>query len=257
MYDFWQKQEANEPLFSDLLWSKPENKQSAGKLLIIGGQKDHFSKVSSIYENATKAGAGYTKLLLPSSLEKIVHFLPNIELAQSNNSGSFALSSLAQMQDLSSWSDAVILAGDFGKSSETSGLLDRYIKMSDKLLAVASSSFDVIDISLLNKNNVLICTNLSGLQALQKGYGFDRAFTSSLGLPIFAQYLRDFSRTKNFKLVCQFSGRLWVASNSRISSTPVEGALEKILAFTSVWLMQNPNKPLEALTTACYELTLK
>jgi len=33
----WSRQTPEQPFFKDLLWSKPENRRHAGKLLIVGG----------------------------------------------------------------------------------------------------------------------------------------------------------------------------------------------------------------------------
>jgi len=53
---YWHKQTAEKPLFPDMLWSKPENKSHAGKLLIIGGNLHGFAAAAEAYNQATKAG---------------------------------------------------------------------------------------------------------------------------------------------------------------------------------------------------------
>ncbi len=256
MNDFWLKQGGNKPLFSDLLWDKPENKHSAGRLLIIGGQKDHFSKVSTVFENTSLAGAGFIRVLLPSSLEKIVRLLPDVELSPNNKSGGFGSNSLAQIEDLSQWADITVLAGDFGKSSETSSVLDKYLLKNSKLVAISENCFESIDIKLINKQDVLVVVGLSGLQKLQKEFEFDKSFTSSLGLPKFAENLSKFSARLNCLIVCKYADSIWAAVDGKVSSTKGQVDNEKLLSFASVWLMQNPSKPFEALTTACYEITI-
>ena len=55
--DYWQKQ-ADEPLFPDILWSRPENKAGAGKLAIVGGNAHAFSAPGMAYDMTLQAGAG-------------------------------------------------------------------------------------------------------------------------------------------------------------------------------------------------------
>jgi NAD(P)H-hydrate repair Nnr-like enzyme with NAD(P)H-hydrate dehydratase domain len=54
----WFKQRQTEPLFADLLWSRPENRLRAGKLLIIGGNKHLVAAPGNAYTAAEKAGIG-------------------------------------------------------------------------------------------------------------------------------------------------------------------------------------------------------
>ena len=42
-HDYWHKQTSSKPLFPELIWSRPENRQLAGKLLIIGGNLHGFA----------------------------------------------------------------------------------------------------------------------------------------------------------------------------------------------------------------------
>jgi len=66
----WLRQTPDKAAFADLLWSQPQNKRSAGKLLIVGGNLHSFTAVSQSYASATKAGAGSVRVLLPDALQK-------------------------------------------------------------------------------------------------------------------------------------------------------------------------------------------
>src|SRR5690349_6150445 len=126
MPDFWQSQ-TDQPLFPNMLWSKPETKQGAGKLLIVGGQAQEFIHVAESFAAAEDAGAGTVRVLMPESTRKLTKMLPNIEYAPSNVSGSFAKSALAELLDAGQWADGVLLAGDLGKNSETNLMLESFI----------------------------------------------------------------------------------------------------------------------------------
>jgi NAD(P)H-hydrate repair Nnr-like enzyme with NAD(P)H-hydrate dehydratase domain len=58
MDTLWQKQASSKPLFDDLLWSRPEQKALAGKLLIIGGNSHAIAAPGEAFMLASKAGAG-------------------------------------------------------------------------------------------------------------------------------------------------------------------------------------------------------
>jgi NAD(P)H-hydrate repair Nnr-like enzyme with NAD(P)H-hydrate dehydratase domain len=52
----WLKQTSDKPVFPDLLWSRPENRKYAGKLLIIGGNKHGVAAPGIAFSAAQKAG---------------------------------------------------------------------------------------------------------------------------------------------------------------------------------------------------------
>ena len=58
-YPYWQKQTADKPLYPDIEWNKPERRDQAGKLLIVGGNKLGFSAAAEAYQTAKDAGVGY------------------------------------------------------------------------------------------------------------------------------------------------------------------------------------------------------
>src|SRR5260221_160024 len=115
----WLRQ-TKEPLFPDLLWSRPENKRHAGKLLIVGGNANGFATPARAYSAAAKAGIGTAKVLLPAALQKTLgKSFAEAEFALSTPSGSFSRQALDSLLDSANWADGVLLAGDFGRNSET------------------------------------------------------------------------------------------------------------------------------------------
>src|SRR5882762_3047468 len=103
---YWYKQTSEKPLYPDLLWSRPENKSQAGKLLIVGGNLHGFAAAGEAYTEAVKAGIGTARVLLPDSLQKTVgRVFEAGEYAPSTPSGSFSRKALAELLDMSGWSD--------------------------------------------------------------------------------------------------------------------------------------------------------
>jgi hypothetical protein len=50
----WLKQAQDKPLFADLMWSRPENRIHAGKILIVGGNKFAVTAPAMSYSAAHK-----------------------------------------------------------------------------------------------------------------------------------------------------------------------------------------------------------
>ncbi len=111
----WHKQTPDKPLFPDLLWSRPENKRQAGKLLIIGGNAHGFTAPAEAFVAAENAGIGTARVLLPDSLQKTVGriFLSRRVCAQYAKRQFLPESSGGVTRD-AKWADGVLLAGDFG-----------------------------------------------------------------------------------------------------------------------------------------------
>ncbi len=87
----WLKQDHNHPLFPELLWSRPENRLHAGKLLIIGGNLHGFAAPATAFSAASKAGIGSQRVLLPDAIRKVVgNFMPEADFGTSTPSGSSA-----------------------------------------------------------------------------------------------------------------------------------------------------------------------
>src|SRR5580704_8376648 len=93
---YWHRQKPNEPLYPGLSWSRPQNRQTAGKLLVIGGNVHTFAAVGESYSVAVAAGIGTVRVILPDALQKTIgKVFAAGEFAPSTPSGSFAKQALA------------------------------------------------------------------------------------------------------------------------------------------------------------------
>lgn len=256
----WRKQDSDKPLFPDLIWSRPENKKYAGKLLIIGGQAGEFSDVAKAFESANKAGAGSTRIILPESLRKIAQTIPEVEFVPANKSGSFARTALAQWFDVSDWADHVLLAGDFGKNSETTTIIDGYLLRGSRPVTLNLSSLASTGINLdqLINLSVTLVIDRTVLQKLGMALGLSVPVKSTTPNERLAEIIHHISQGKRANLVIEDNGLVWTASGGEVVATQAKHADNTNLSATcSVWLMQNPSKPLEALATACWEANSK
>ena len=250
----WQRQTADKPLFPDVLWSRPENKRHAGKLLIIGGHKQAFNEVSGAYSAAAKAGIGTVRVILPDSLQKMLAKLfPEAEYAASTPIGSFSRQALGPLLDAAQWADGVLLAGDLGRNSETAILLESFVEKYDGLLALAGDSLDYFlshPAKLTGRKNTLVIADLGQLQ--------------KLAVPALIQQKADFIKVveqvsgwveqTELSVVTLHSDKAIVAFKQQISTTPVKDLAPdtNLSAYTTVWYLQQPEKPFEAVTTSIY-----
>ena len=247
----WLKQ-LEEPLFPDILWSRPENRRHAGKLMIAGGHAQSFSAPSRAFTAASKAGAGTTRILLPNSLQKTVgKAFPEAEFAASTPIGSFSRNAMEPFLDLAAWSDGVLLAGDFGKNSETAVLLGNFIDKYDGQLNISGDALDYFigeSEKLINRPDTIITATFSQLQKLATPYAVLR---QAADLAQVVKLLSEWSSLIKLEIITEHSGQTIVACAGRVSTTTGDFS-EDLAAYASVWRLQQPEKPFEALTTAVY-----
>lgn len=254
--DFWQQQ-TGQPLFPNILWSRPETKQGAGKLLIIGGQAQEFIHVAESYAAAEQAGAGTIRVLMPDSTHKITKMLPNIEYAPSNASGSFARTALVELLDASQWADGVLLAGDLGKNSETSLMLERFIAGFDGVLIIAGPALASITMpakELFQKERTVLVLPFDEFQKLGIGLGLEKPVTSAIGNPELAEVVQEVTKQYPTALLVEHGKEIWSAQACRVASTKLgnQKTVSRLAAEAAVWSIQSPNKLFEAITTAAY-----
>lgn len=247
------KQDPKKALFEDLLWSRPENKRAAGKLLIIGGQAGDFINVSSCYSFAKEAGAGTIRLILPDSLRKIASRIDGVELAASNSSGSFARAALASFFENSEWSDHVLLAGDFGNSAETTIILDGFLLRGIKPITISQNALPSIGIGLEQlvhmPFNLIIARKI--FQKIATAMRSRVPVTSITTYNQMASILEEISNKTKASYTVVDEEHTWCAYKSEVVSTQTKPLdLNALSAYSAVWFMQNPKNPLKATVTA-------
>ncbi len=260
-YDYWQKQSADKPLFPDLIWNRPENRLHAGKLLIIGGNKQGFSDIADAYNASVKAGVGTARVLLPDSLQKdIGKLFPEAEFAPSTPSGSFARKSLAEILEATSWTDGILLAGEFGRNSETAIMLESLlVKYSDQI-TLAKDAVDYFAKSsqaLLDRPQTTLVVSIAQLQQIAIHSQFPHAITFDMGVLQLVEILHNFTVEYPVNIVLQHLDTVFVAVEGQVCTTKLS-APRKIwrvatAAHVATWWLQNPSKPYQAITTAVHE----
>lgn len=258
---YWLRQEQGKPLFPDLEWSRPENKQQAGKLLIVGGNLHGFAAPAETYNEALQAGIGTARVLLPDALQKTVgRMLENGEFAPSTPSGSFSQKALNELLLDASWSDATLIAGDLGRNSETAILIEKFLAKYTGAVTLTKDAVDYVtaapDIA-LQRQQTLLVLSLSQLQRLAVAAKFPKAVTFGMDLLHLVEWLHEFTAEHALHIIVKHQGTLFVAVSGKVTTTRLAKDMPvwrvRTAAHTSVWWLQTPSKPLEALTTAIFQ----
>lgn len=258
---YWQKQDKDQPLFQNLIWSRPEQKSAAGKLLIIGGNIHGIAAPAEAYDYAINQGAGECKVVLPAATKKLLPISsPEIVFAASNKSGSFATDAFAELPAYNEWADATLFAGDFGNNSETTLLVEKLTGLKG-LQLYAGDSIELIyglGQALLHRPNTTILLRLNQLQKLVTAANYPRPITSTMSLLQIVEFLHDFSSIFSCNIMLKFQNYMVIASGGHIVSTLLEDWPKewniKHSAAAVVWWLQNPQKPLQAISTAITQI---
>lgn len=255
--DYWLQQPADKALFEDLIWSRPENKMHAGKLLIVGGNAHGFAAPAEAYEASAKAGIGTARALLPDALQKTVgQFFHAGEYVPSTPSGSFATQALSELLDCANWADAVLLTDNFGRNSETAILLEKFIDKYAGFLTLSGDSLDYFldKPEILERENTLIVADLQQLQKLSAASRFTQAFTSDMGILKLVDILHDFSNQHKAILIFPYEDSIAIGYKGKVVTTNKTAPNTLLGAHTATWWLQNPGKPLEACASAIFTL---
>jgi NAD(P)H-hydrate repair Nnr-like enzyme with NAD(P)H-hydrate dehydratase domain len=257
MHEYISRQTKDKPLFPDLIWSRPENKLHAGKLLIIGGNAQEFAAAAEAYGYAHKAGGGTIRVLLPDSLQKTVSkIFPAAEFAPSTPGGSLSQNALAELLAAAMWADGVLIAGDLGRNSETAILLEKFANKYHGQLSVTRDSADYftkLPDPVINREETTLVISLSQLQKLFVSSKQTKAIALSMNLINLAEALHDFTKSYPISVITRHQGSVVTASSGQISLSKTNE--EKIwrlktASTAAVWWLQNPNLSFEALTSS-------
>ena len=226
-FDYWLKQDSAKPLYPDIEWQKPEQKALAGKLLIIGGNAHGFAAVAQAHHDATKAGIGECRVVLPDSLKKAIDPLAlDCLFVPTNQGGGITKDSLPTIKAGAAWADGLLFIGDAGRNSETAIVYEQIMTaFPDKPTIIAR---DAIDISkgvwsqLLQRPNTVMIITFAQLQKLFQSVYYPRTMLFSMQLTSLVEALHKFTITYPGNIVVFHQNQLLVAQAGQVSSTPWE-----------------------------------
>lgn len=253
----WQKQTA-EPLFPNILWNRPVNKRSAGRLVLVGGHAHAFSGVQNAYQAAKAAGIGQAKVLLPKSLFKVTGALPDCMFVPNTPSGSISKEALPDVLGAINDSNGALLGPDLSHHAETASVVETVLAEAKKPLIIAGDALVVLlhaAHTLENRSQDIIVADMQTLLKL----------TNALELPVNTQVADGLMRKITFvKMLFKslqtplvlLGPDCIVIIKDGISTTSLENydKNQNNLAYGVLATMhtQNPGKTFEALTTGCF-----
>ena len=259
---FWQRQLTTQALFEDLLWSRPENQAQAGKLLVVGGHAQGFKRPAEAFALAKQAGAGTVRVLLPNCLQKMLgHAFLGAEFAPSSPSGSFAAKALGELVPLTAWADGVLWAGDLGRNSETAILVEKFFEHYNGQVTLTCDAVDYIVATpypVLQRQNTLLVLSFAQLQKFGINIKYSNAFTFGMDLLRLIDALYELTKRYKVAIITKHLDTLIVALDGQVVTTKLTTEMPvwrlKVAASASVWWLQNPAKPLAALSTAVHSV---
>lgn len=255
---YWVKQSIDNPAFPDMLWSRPERRDQAGKLLIMGGNQHSFAAPAEAYTAATSAGVGVARVLLPNKLQRTVSAVfPAAEYGASTPSGSFAKAALADVLDLAGWADGVLIAGDTGHNSETAVLLESFLQKFSGQITVTHDSAEYFlgsPSTVLHRPSTCFVLTMAQLQKLARSSHISDPITQSMGLVQLAEWLHGFTADHQLFIITKYQDHLIVAVDGQVSTTPTSTNPDpwrvQTAASASVWWLQHPDNAFAALTAS-------
>jgi hypothetical protein len=262
---YWQKQTPDKPLFPDLLWSRPENRLQAGKLLIVGGNEQGFAAPSEAFRSATRAGIGTIRMVLPDSLARLLgrsfgKAFDDVVYAPSTPSGSFSQRALGEFIHESKWADGVLAAGDLGRNSETAILLEKFAETYEGQLTLTRDAADYFISTpgnILDRPDTLFVVSMAQLQKLAIRTGQRTAFTFDMDIVRFVDALHDLTGEHPAAFIVKHHQSIFAAAGGQVSSTRLAADKQvwrvSTAASAATWWLQVPAKPFEALTTSLIE----
>ena len=251
---FWRRQSASKPLFPDLEWSKPERRDQAGKLAVIGGNKLGFAAVAESYQLALEVGVGQVRVVLPDALKKAVPpTLLDVIVAPSNPSGSLSADAKTELVATSEWADAVLLVGDAGRNSETAVLYEQFVSDYQGPLTVTRDAIDLIKNDprlLVERPDTLLVASFAQTQKLFQGVYYPKILTFSMQLLQLVEALHKFTITYPCTIMTLHKDTLILAQQGQVITQSWEEPMAiwrgSVATRAAAYWLWNPSQPLAA-----------
>ncbi len=253
---YWHKQSSNQPLYPNLLWSRPQTRNGAGKLLIIGGHEHDFSAIARAHQAAYAAGAGSVLSVMPYAVHKFVGGLAECDFLASNSSGGFAKEAIPELLHHAAWADMIVLPGSNGRNSETTIVFEQLLRQSPTPVTITKDTIELLQHTpdaMLQRNNTTLVLSLSQLQRLGVAARFAHAITFGMTFQQLVDALHAITGQLQSAIVTQHHQRYAVGLNGTVGSSVAEPSTVWQLATAidvAVWTMQQPSHRFAAIMTA-------
>jgi thymidine phosphorylase len=168
------------------------------------------------------------------------------------------MTTLAELLDAAQWADGVLMAGDLGRNSETTAMLENFASKYSGQLTITKDAADFFcahPTGLVARPNTTLVITTAQLQKLGTGLVVSRALTSNMGIVQAVDWLHDFTlEHPNLHVVTRHLNQYLVAVSGQVSTTaaPTDKPIWRVsvAAAAATWWLQTPTKPFESLTSS-------
>lgn len=257
-HSYWRRQEGGKPLFPDIEWSKPERRDLAGKLLIVGGNKLGFVAAADAYSESLKNGVGEVKVVLPDCLKRSVPAtLTDVVFTACTPSGGLSKEALPELRTSSAWSDAVLLIGDAGRNAETALAYEEFLRTYEGALTITRDAIDLVknDPTLLSERpETLIVASFAQLQKLFQGVYYPKILTFNMQLLQLVEALHKFTTTYPCTIMTLHKDVLIMAHGGQVITQPWQEPMAiwrgSVATTAANYWLWNRGLPLESVATS-------
>lgn len=250
---YWLKQSSTKPLFADIEWSRPEQKNQAGRLAIIGGNKLGFVAVATAYQEALALGAGQVRVILPDALKPAIPAtILDAVYVPSNPSGGMAQGGAGQVSAALTWSDHGLLIGDAGRNSETAMIYESLLA-TDRPLTITRDAVDLLKNvapSMVERPHTTLVLSFAQLQKLFQAVYYPKMLSFSMQLSLLVDTIHKFTTTYPCCVVSYHQSQLIISQGGMVVTQELDdpmliwrGSIATRAACYQLW---SPHKLLEA-----------
>lgn len=255
---YWHKQTDSNPYAKDAEWLRPERRDQAGKLGIIGGNKLSFVAVAEAYQTALSTGAGQVRVLLPGALKSSVpSTITDVLYGATTPSGSLAKDASTELSTLASWADGLLFIGDAGRNAETAILYEQFISSHDGPITITRDAIDLVknnpDI-LVTREQTLIVASFAQVQKLLQGVYFPKMLTFNMQLLQLTETLHKFTITYPCTIVTLHKDTLIIVNSGSVVTQDWDNAMAiwrgTVATKAAVYWLWQPNDPLSSISAS-------
>ncbi len=259
-HSYWRRQEPGKPLYPDLEWSKPERRDQAGNLLIVGGNKLGFAAVAESYQTALSTGVGAAKIVVPDCLKKAIpRQMSDVIFTACTPSGGMSKDGLPELNAGSDWASGVLLIGDAGRNAETALAYEEFVGNYQGQLTVTRDAIDLVRNNptlLAERPDTLLVASFAQVQKLFQGVYYPKVLTFNMQLMQLVEALHKFTITYPCTVLTLHNETLIIASGGDVVTQPWHEPMaiwrgSVATQAASYWLW-NPSKALAAVTASVY-----
>jgi NAD(P)H-hydrate repair Nnr-like enzyme with NAD(P)H-hydrate dehydratase domain len=244
----------NEPLFPKVLWNRPINRATAGRLLLVGGHSHDFVKVQEIYQLANACGVGRCVIVMPDSLRILLSHVEDTYFVPASPSGSMGKGAIAEIVRLAEESDGLSVGANLSNNSETAVAVERLLTESTKPRVIYLDALEVASFNpklITDRNNCCIIVTMQGLFKLAGKLGVALNIQPERGLLGRVELIQSVAEAMKSSLIC-IGKEIIIVSDRQTSVTPETSAHlnSAVYATMSVFWTQKPD--FEHLTAAAF-----